>query len=137
MLGFSSRPSMRLTPCSVQEGWPHGQAALPHRARLHPAPGVCRVARFRTALSCISLILHQSHSHVHKPDAPPSFSSMEPAWEGRRCRSPAKWLEGREEPPLSFSFQWLVAEGFIWDEKESSDQIASLSAPPEHALAAG
>lgn len=28
-----------------------------------------------------------------------------------------------------------MAEGLTWDEKEGSDQIPSLSAPPEHALA--
>ena len=47
-----------------------------------------------------------------------------------------KRLEGREEPAFPCSFQRPMAEGLSWDEKEGSDPVPSLSAPPEHALAA-
>lgn len=89
--------------------WPgspfHGRCA---------APGVCRAVWFGTALSCSSLISPQSHSHVHKPGAPPPFPSVEPAWEDRRCWAPAKGLQGREggsSPSPS------MAEGLTWEQK--------------------
>lgn len=92
--------SERFPQCS---SFPASPSMLPlHIApRMDGAAGVC--VRFMTALSCSSLISHQSRSHIHKPGAPLPFSSMEPAWEGRRCRSPANGWRGGWRLPCTAS----------------------------------